>query len=446
MGTTSESSNIYKIFKSVQEQLETIFKIDANSTEYKDYKQHQSKQEIEESKLNMDDQNKESKKREEFKNKLSYVSEKYLTVENRQLIIFLDSIDQLNDENHNLKWFFNKLPKNVKIVYSVLRDFKNIVENLKKKLTKEENIFEIKPITIEEGKNIYMIEEENQDLKKLGERVSNLRARRGMTRKAVAVSAKVSERHLANLEYGKGNASFLVLLQISEALQCSMAELIGDLTTSSPEWLMIRELLTNKDEATLRQLRILITEALMSSKSTHTSNHSRIALIGLRGAGKSTLGYMLAEDLGFQFVELSREIEKFAGCSISEIQGLYGMNAYRRYERRAIEETIQIYPEVVIATPGGIVSDTTSFNLVLAHCTTVWLQANPEDHMQRVVAQGDMRPMADSKEAMDDLKKILIGRAAFYSQAPLTINTSSADLEKTFMDLRNLVRKTINKY
>jgi len=289
-----------------------------------------------------------------------------------------------------------------------------------------------------------MMEEENQDLKKLGERVSNLRARRGMTRKAVAVSAKVSERHLANLEYGKGNASFLVLLQIAEALQCSMAELIGDLTTSSPEWLMIRELLTNKDEITLRQLRILITEALMSSKSTHTSNHSRIALIGLRGAGKSTLGFMLAEDLGYQFVELSREIEKFAGCSISEIQGLYGMNAYRRYERRAIEETIQIYPEVVIATPGGIVSDTTSFNLVLAHCTTVWLQANPEDHMQRVVAQGDMRPMADSKEAMEDLKKILIGRAAFYYQAPLNINNSSADLENTFMDLRNLVRKTIN--
>jgi XRE family aerobic/anaerobic benzoate catabolism transcriptional regulator len=290
-----------------------------------------------------------------------------------------------------------------------------------------------------------MMDEENQDLKKLGERVSNLRARRGMTRKAVALSAQVSERHLANLEYGKGNASFLVLLQIAEALQCSMAELIGDLTTSSPEWLMIRELLTNKDEPTLRQLRVLITEALTSSKPTHSSNHSRIALIGLRGAGKSTLGHMLAEDLGYQFVELSREIEKFAGCSISEIQGLYGMSAYRRYERRAIEETIQIYPEVVISTPGGIVSDTTSFNLVLAHCTTVWLQANPEDHMQRVVAQGDMRPMADSKEAMDDLKKILISRAAFYSQAPLTINTSSADLEKTFMDLRNLVRKTINK-
>jgi XRE family aerobic/anaerobic benzoate catabolism transcriptional regulator len=152
---------------------------------------------------------------------------------------------------------------------------------------------------------------------------------------------------------------------------------------------------------------------------------------------------MLAEDLGYQFVELSREIEKFAGCSVSEIQGLYGMNAYRRYERRAIEETIQIYPEVVIATPGGIVSDPASFNLVLAHCTTVWLQANPEDHMQRVIAQGDMRPMSDSKEAMEDLKKILQGRSPFYSQAHLTINTSLSNIEDTFIQLCDLVRSSI---
>ena len=128
---------------------------------------------------------------------------------------------------------------------------------------------------------------------------------------------------------------------------------------------------------------------------------------------------MLAEDLGFPFVELSREIEKFAGCSVGEIQALYGQNAYRRYERRALEEAIQIYPEAVIATPGGIVSDPATFNLLLAHCTTVWLQAAPEDHMKRVVAQGDMRPMAASREAMDDLKSILAGRAAFYSKADL---------------------------
>ena len=165
-----------------------------------------------------------------------------------------------------------------------------------------------------------------------------------------------------------------------------------------------------------------------------------MALIGLRGAGKSTLGQMLADDLGFPFVELSREIEKFAGCSVAEIQALYGQNAYRRYERRALEEAIQIYPEAVIATPGGMVVDAATFNLLLAHCTTVWLQADPEDHMKRVAAQGDLRPMAASKEAMDDLKGILAGRAAFYSKAEFRLDTSAQPLEPTFAALRNLVR------
>jgi XRE family transcriptional regulator, aerobic/anaerobic benzoate catabolism transcriptional regulator len=288
-----------------------------------------------------------------------------------------------------------------------------------------------------------MAEENNQDLRKLGERVSTLRARRGLTRKNLARIANVSERHLANLEYGLGNASYLVLLQIANALECSLAELIGDPTTLTPEWLMIRELLIHQDDNSLRLVRLKIAELLQSSNNQTQTNHQRVALIGLRGAGKSTLGHMLAEELGFQFVELSKEIEKFAGCSVSEIQGLYGMNAYRRYERRALEETLQIYPEVVIATPGGIVSDTASFNLLLAHCTTVWLQAKPEDHMQRVIAQGDMRPMADSKEAMDDLKKILEGRKAFYSKAQLTVDTSNGNLEETFYHLKTLVKSNL---
>jgi XRE family aerobic/anaerobic benzoate catabolism transcriptional regulator len=152
---------------------------------------------------------------------------------------------------------------------------------------------------------------------------------------------------------------------------------------------------------------------------------------------------MLADDLDFPFVELSREIEKFAGCSISEIQALYGMNAYRRYERRALEETVQIYPEAVIATPGGLVSDPATFNLMLSHCTTVWLQADAEDHMRRVTAQGDLRPMAASKEAMEDLKRILAGRAAFYSKAELKLDTSAAPLEPTFQALRQLVRQAL---
>jgi XRE family aerobic/anaerobic benzoate catabolism transcriptional regulator len=260
-----------------------------------------------------------------------------------------------------------------------------------------------------------------------------------MTRKAVAIAADVSERHLANLEYGEGNASILVLLQVAGALQCTLTELIGDVTTSSPEWLLIRELLEKQDEAALRKARLAIGDAL-GMGSSNAASSTRIALIGLRGAGKSTLGQMLAEDLGYPFVELSREIEKFAGCSISEIQALYGMNAYRRYERRALEEAIQIYPEAVIATPGGLVSDPATFNQLLSHCATVWLQADPEDHMKRVSAQGDLRPMAASREAMDDLKSILSGRAAFYSKAQLRLDTSAAPLEATFQALRDLVR------
>jgi XRE family transcriptional regulator, aerobic/anaerobic benzoate catabolism transcriptional regulator len=283
----------------------------------------------------------------------------------------------------------------------------------------------------------------NPYLVALGERVRGLRARRGLTRKTLAQAADISERYLANLEYGIGNASILVLQQVAGALRYPLAELIGDVTTSSPEWLLIREQLERCDEATLRRARVAIGE-LLGTGGANAQHSSRIALVGLRGAGKSTLGRMLAEDLGFPFVELSREIEKFAGCSVAEIQGLYGINAYRRYERRALEEVIQIYPEAVIATPGGLVSDPASFNELLAHCTTVWLHANPQDHIQRVTAQGDLRPMRGSAEAIEDLKQILAARAPFYAKAEFRLDTSSQPLEPTFLALREIVRSALN--
>ena len=264
-------------------------------------------------------------------------------------------------------------------------------------------------------------------LEALGERVRNLRSRKGMTRRAVAVAANVSERHLANLEYGTGNVSVLVLLQVAHALQCSLAELLGDVTTTSPEWLLIRELLSKRSEADLRRARVQLSD-MFGEGGNAQERKNRIALVGLRGAGKTALGQRLAGDLGFPFIELSRQIEQFAGCQISEIHNLYGANAYRRYERRALEEAIQIYPEVVIATPGGLVSDSANFNLLLSHCTTVWLQADAADHMGRVAAQGDLRPMAASREAMDDLRQILAGRSAFYSKADMTVDTSAAPL------------------
>jgi XRE family transcriptional regulator, aerobic/anaerobic benzoate catabolism transcriptional regulator len=280
-------------------------------------------------------------------------------------------------------------------------------------------------------------------LESLGERVRMLRSRKGMTRRAVALAADVSERHLANLEYGTGNVSVLVLLQVAHALQCSLAELLGDVTTTSPEWLLIRELLGKRSEADLRRARVQLGE-MFGEGGNAQERKGRIALIGLRGAGKTALGQRLANDLGYPFIELSREIEQFAGCQISEIHNLYGANAYRRYERRALEEAIQIYPEVVIATPGGLVSDSANFNVLLSHCTTVWLQADAADHMGRVAAQGDMRPMAGSREAMEDLKRILEGRSAFYSKADMAINTSGRSEDQAFAALRSSVRQHLS--
>ncbi len=279
----------------------------------------------------------------------------------------------------------------------------------------------------------------NPFLRALGQRVRSSRDRSGITRKALSIAAGVSERHLANLEYGEGNVSVLVLDQVASALHCSLAELIGDFTTTSPEWLMIRSLLENRDEQTLHKARLAIGQMLGALASSE-SNGTRIALIGLRGAGKTTLGQMLARELDFPFVELSRQIENFAGCTTAEIQDLYGANAYRRYERRALEEAIQIYPEAVLATPGGLVSDPVNFNLLLSHCNTIWLQASPADHMQRVIEQGDFRPMAGSNEAMEDLQNILSSREDFYSKAQLQLDTGKQSLDDTFTALKDLVR------
>jgi XRE family aerobic/anaerobic benzoate catabolism transcriptional regulator len=231
----------------------------------------------------------------------------------------------------------------------------------------------------------------------------------------------------------------IILDQIAQAMDCSIAELVGDVTGSSSEWLLIRELLEGKSDSDLVKARVAIGQ-LFGTGGDHAEQKRKVALIGLRGAGKSTLGPMLAEDLDLPFVELSREIERVAGFSVREIQDLYGGAAYRRYERRALEDVLQSYPELVLATPGGLVSDAATFNVLLSHCTTVWLQASPEDHMGRVALQGDLRPMAASKEAMADLRRILDGRSSFYSKATISLDTSSQPLPDTFQLLRAQVR------
>ena len=277
----------------------------------------------------------------------------------------------------------------------------------------------------------------------LGERVRAARARRGLSRKALAQAAQVSERHLANLECGQGNVSVLVLLQVAGAVQCSLIDLIDDVSASSPAWARLRGLLAPCDEPALERVSEAVAALLGSVPAPVAS--PRVALIGLRGAGKSTLGRMLADDLGCTFVEISRDIERLAGCSVGEIQALYGMAAYRRFERRALVEVIGAHDAAVIATPGGLVTDAQSYKLLRAHCTTVWLQARPEDHMRRVTEQGDRRPMAASLEAMSDLRGILANRLAYYAQADHKLDTSAQPLPATFDKLRALVRKALQR-
>lgn len=273
-------------------------------------------------------------------------------------------------------------------------------------------------------------------LSAMGERVRLLRARRGMTRKSLALEAGLSERHLANLESGVGNASVLVLRQIAATLNCPLAEVIGDETTASAEWLLIRELLHGRDPAALQRARQALAE-LFAEEPRDPQRNERIALIGLRGAGKSTLGRMLAQERKVPFVELNRVIEQLAGCPPSEIHALYGASAYRRYEHRALEAVVAEHPRAVIASPGGLVSEPATFNTLLAHCFTVWLQATPEDHMRRVVAQGDLRPMSGNREAMEDLKRILAGRNELYGRADMTFDTSEKTLADAYLQLRD---------
>jgi len=280
-------------------------------------------------------------------------------------------------------------------------------------------------------------------LASLGERVRRMRAIRGMTRKELARAASVSERHLANLEQGVGNASILVLRQIAGAFNCVLAELVGDMTTASPEWLLIRQLLENRSEPELQRARQALADLFDDPIARSRDRLRQIALVGLRGAGKSTLGRMLAADIGYPFVELSTEIERVAGCGILEIHSLYGPTAYRRYEKRALEESLQLYPEMVLATPGGLVSEPATFNLLLSHCYTVWIKASPEEHMQRVMAQGDFRPMAGNNEAMADLKRILSSREGYYSKADWQCSTTNVTLQECFSQLRHHLRSAV---
>jgi XRE family aerobic/anaerobic benzoate catabolism transcriptional regulator len=269
----------------------------------------------------------------------------------------------------------------------------------------------------------------------LGKRVRGIRERRGMARKVLALDAGVSERYLAQLEGGEGNVSIMLLRRIANALGVSQTMLLSSDDRSEGHWL-IRRFLQRLPEHRLEEV-ILRLECEIGLEEVARTN--RIALIGLRGAGKSTLGSQLAKELNLPFVELDKEIEREAGISLSEVFMLYGQSGYRRIERRCLEKIIQTYERAVISAGGGIVSETESYELLLANCFAVWLKAAPDEHMARVAAQGDFRPMLGNEEAMEDLRRILAAREPLYGKADVVVDTSRQSVEESLVKLRQAV-------
>jgi XRE family aerobic/anaerobic benzoate catabolism transcriptional regulator len=256
----------------------------------------------------------------------------------------------------------------------------------------------------------------------LGDRVRELRARRGMTRKILAKDSGVSERYLAQLETGQGNASLGTLRRVARALDVPPASLIADAHEPPAGLTQAFELLRRLEPGRLAEARALLTKTFGDADAAGRAG--RIALIGLRGAGKTTLGTALAERLGVPFVELDREIERESGVSLATIFDFYGQAGFRRMERRCLDRVIEEHPRFVLATGGSIVSEPSTFERLLAACRTVWLKAAPAEHMARVVAQGDMRPMAGNRESMADLNRILAFREPLYRRADAQVDTS----------------------
>ena len=268
------------------------------------------------------------------------------------------------------------------------------------------------------------------------------RARRGMTRKQLAHDAGVSERLLAQLEMGEGNTSIVLLRRITDALNVSLSDLFMDVMEPQPEKRFIQNLLERLPDHRLKEVaQKLIREFGEDVKL----RWSRLALIGLRGAGKSTLGAKIAKVFKAPFVELDAEIEKDAGIPLAEIFSLYGQSGYRRIERQTLERVLQQHQRVIISIGGGVVSEKENYDYLLKNCFTIWIKAQPEEHMARVIAQGDFRAMENSDEAMEDLRRILEAREPLYEKADGVVDTSGETVEKSFTRLKDVVQSIAEK-
>lgn len=272
-------------------------------------------------------------------------------------------------------------------------------------------------------------------LARLGERVRAWRLEQGVTRKSLALASGVSERYLAQLESGHGNISVLLLRKVAQAMQVPVEDLArenGDMPAELA--LLARFAAALPPEKVAAAHRLLLAQFGSPRKR-------RVALLGLRGAGKSSLGARLAETLGVPFVELDREVEREAGSDLGAVFSIYGHDAYRRFERRALERVLRQHDRAVIATGGSLVTDQDNYDLLRERCYCVWLRASPEEHMSRVISQGDMRPFKGRSAALDEIRRLLADRDRLYARADAVLDTSGKPVRQSLAQLRNLVSK-----
>ncbi len=280
-------------------------------------------------------------------------------------------------------------------------------------------------------------------LHRLGDRVRILRNQRGMSRKVLAQHAKVSERYLAQLETGKGNGSIVLLRRISRALGLPVTQLVNEGAEPALDLVLLTQFLERLPPTALSEARALLLRTF--GEPADDLQNRRIALIGLRGGGKSTLGRLLAARLEVPFIELDREVERMAGAPLNEIFDMFGQETFRRAEREALENVLREHRAFVMATSGSIVTEAGTLELLLASCFTVWVRAAPDEHMKRVMEQGDMRPMAGSARAMEDLIAILRSREPLYAKAATELATSGKTPDENLEELLRLIPDSVSR-
>src|SRR6185312_10110872 len=284
---------------------------------------------------------------------------------------------------------------------------------------------------------------EDSFLEELGQRVRTMRGLRGMSRKVLAKVSGISERYIAQRESGKGNVSIVLLRRVSNAMGAHLEDLIPD-GDPAPDWPVIRDPLRKATPAQMAHAKEILTgHGANAASASRGMSFAGIALIGLRGAGKTTLGRKLADKIGWTFVELNKEIERQNGLSVAEIIALYGQEGFRRMEQTALGQLLARKELTVLATGGGIVSEPLTFDLILSSFYTIWLKAKPEEHMARVRKQGDLRPMADDRSAMAELRNILVSREPLYARAAAVVDTAGLSVDAAAARLIDTVRPVL---